>query len=67
MTDYRDQAIRDVAEAFDLSTNYVTHCLTDPYGRDDDRIAYAVSRQERVLGLEARLQQKEGATNEKNR
>lgn len=53
MTDHREQAIRDVAEAFMLSTSYINDCLVKPYTCDDDRIAYAVAQRERVRELEA--------------
>jgi hypothetical protein len=52
MTDHREQAIRDVAAAFMLSTSYINDCLVKPYTCDDERIAYAVAQRESVLGLE---------------
>lgn len=55
MTDHREQAIRDVAAAFMLSTSYINDCLVKPYTCDDERIAYAVAQRMRVRELEAQL------------
>jgi len=55
MSDFHQQAIEDVARAFDLSERYISHTLTEPYGRDDERIAYAVAQRERVRELEQAL------------
>lgn len=52
MTDYREQAIQDVAEASGLSVAGIERTLEMP--DNWPAIAYAVAQRERVLELEAR-------------
>ena len=59
MTDYREQAIRDVAGACNMPTLMYHPSLFDAIDPPDS-VRYAVAQRERVLALEAQLQQKEG-------
>lgn len=63
MTDYREQAIRDVAEALRFDAEVLAGMVRVDAGllcNAGPAMVYAVAQRERVLELEAQLQQKEG-------